>query len=72
MTVTLNRWQGNKQKDQEELHSCRDWELGVFHVIVMITACLAKRKRLGVAREHNIFGKNEVVPLHIFILLSLF
>lgn len=44
----------------------------VFHVIVMITACLAERKRLGVAREHNISGKNEVVPLRIFILLSLF
>ncbi|KAJ6728927.1 PROTEIN NRT1/ PTR FAMILY 5.2-LIKE [Salix viminalis] len=26
----------------------------VFHVIVMITACLAERKRLGVTREHNI------------------
>jgi peptide/histidine transporter 3/4 len=44
----------------------------VLHVIVMITACLAERKRLSVAREHNIIGKNEVVPLSIFILLPQF
>jgi len=44
----------------------------MLHVIVMITACLAERKRLSVAREHNIIGKNEVVPLSIFILLLQF
>ncbi|KAJ6956666.1 protein NRT1/ PTR FAMILY 5.2 [Populus alba x Populus x berolinensis] len=44
----------------------------MLHVIVMITACLAERKRLSVAREHNIIGKNEVVPLGIFILLPQF
>ncbi|KAL9360960.1 hypothetical protein Peur_049083 [Populus x canadensis] len=44
----------------------------MLHVIVMITACLAERKRLSVAREHNIIGKNEVVPLSIFILLPQF
>jgi peptide/histidine transporter 3/4 len=44
----------------------------MLHVIVMITACLAERKRLSVAREHNIISKNEVVPLSIFILLPQF
>ncbi|KAK4482356.1 hypothetical protein RD792_009509 [Penstemon davidsonii] len=44
----------------------------VLHVIVMVTACLAERKRLSVAREHGIIGKRETVPLSIFILLPQF
>ncbi|CAK7349324.1 unnamed protein product [Dovyalis caffra] len=41
----------------------------ILHIIVMIIAFLAERKRLHVAREHNIIGKQDVVPLSIFILL---
>ncbi|KAG6724414.1 hypothetical protein I3842_03G258000 [Carya illinoinensis] len=44
----------------------------VLHVIIMITACLAERKRLGVARENHMFGKHDTVPLTIFILLPQF
>ncbi|KAJ4822763.1 hypothetical protein Tsubulata_004155, partial [Turnera subulata] len=44
----------------------------LLHVVVMMTACFAERKRLSVAREHNIFGKTDTVPLTIFILLPQF
>ncbi|KAG8370829.1 hypothetical protein BUALT_Bualt13G0024100 [Buddleja alternifolia] len=44
----------------------------VLHVIVMVTACLAERKRLSVARDNEIFKKGEIVPLSIFILLPQF
>ncbi|GMN49029.1 hypothetical protein TIFTF001_018190 [Ficus carica] len=44
----------------------------VLHVTIMVTACLAERKRLSVAGEHKVFGKHEVVPLTIFILLPQF
>uniref|UniRef100_A0A7N2MKF5 Peptide transporter n=1 Tax=Quercus lobata TaxID=97700 RepID=A0A7N2MKF5_QUELO len=43
-----------------------------LHVIIMVTACLAERKRLKVARENQIFGKSDTVPLTIFILLPQF
>ncbi|PON66806.1 Proton-dependent oligopeptide transporter [Trema orientale] len=44
----------------------------VLHVIISITACLAERKRLSVARENGVLGKNEIVPLTVFILLPQF
>lgn len=44
----------------------------LLHVIILFTACLAERKRLSVAREHNIFDKDGTVPLSIFILLPQF
>ncbi|XP_062149336.1 protein NRT1/ PTR FAMILY 5.2-like [Alnus glutinosa] len=44
----------------------------VLQVIIMITACLVERKRLGIARENHIFGKHDTVPLTIFILLPQF
>ncbi|XP_059660302.1 protein NRT1/ PTR FAMILY 5.2-like [Cornus florida] len=44
----------------------------VLHVIVMVTAFLAERKRLIVARENGISGKHQIVPLSIFILLPQF
>ncbi|XP_062149159.1 protein NRT1/ PTR FAMILY 5.2-like isoform X2 [Alnus glutinosa] len=44
----------------------------VFHVIIMVIACLAERKRLSVARENHISDKDDIVPLSIFILLPQF
>ncbi|CAA3020473.1 NRT1 PTR FAMILY -like [Olea europaea subsp. europaea] len=44
----------------------------VLHIIVMVTACLAERRRLRVAKENEIFEKNQIVPLSIFILLPQF
>ncbi|KAI3460981.1 hypothetical protein Pfo_017644 [Paulownia fortunei] len=44
----------------------------VLHVIVMVTACLAERRRLSVARENGILEKGQTVPLSIFILLPQF
>ncbi|XP_058761917.1 protein NRT1/ PTR FAMILY 5.2-like [Vicia villosa] len=44
----------------------------VLHVIIMITACLAERKRLSVARENRLFGPHDTLPLTIFILLPQF
>ncbi|GLT42274.1 hypothetical protein SLA2020_162850 [Shorea laevis] len=44
----------------------------VLHVIIMLIACMAERKRLSVAKEHHIFGKNDTVPLTVFILLPQF
>ncbi|XP_075648164.1 protein NRT1/ PTR FAMILY 5.2-like isoform X1 [Castanea sativa] len=43
-----------------------------LHVIIMVTACLAERKRLKIARENQIFGKSDTVPLTVFILLPQF
>ncbi|GMY06331.1 protein NRT1/ PTR FAMILY 5.2-like [Fagus crenata] len=43
-----------------------------LHVIIMVTACLAERKRLKVAKENHIFGKNDTVPLSIFVLFPQF
>ncbi|AES81568.1 peptide transporter PTR3-like protein [Medicago truncatula] len=44
----------------------------VFHVIVMVVSCLIERKRLSVAREHNLLGKLATTPLSIFILVPHF
>ncbi|XP_061343377.1 protein NRT1/ PTR FAMILY 5.2-like [Gastrolobium bilobum] len=44
----------------------------VLHVIIMITACFAERKRLCVARENNLLGLHDTLPLTIFILLPQF
>ncbi|EXB53513.1 Peptide transporter [Morus notabilis] len=44
----------------------------VLHIIIMVTACLAERKRLSVARQNKIFGKHEIVPLTIFVLIPQF
>ncbi|GMN49031.1 hypothetical protein TIFTF001_018219 [Ficus carica] len=41
----------------------------VLHIIISLTASFTKRKRLSVARAHGVFGKNETVPLTVFILL---
>nr|KYP62426.1 Peptide transporter PTR3-A [Cajanus cajan] len=41
----------------------------VLHVIIMITAVLAERRRLSVARENHLFGPHDTIPLTIFILL---
>lgn len=44
----------------------------VLHIVISITACLAERKRLSVARENGVFGKKEIVPLTVFILIPQF
>ncbi|KAL0418621.1 UNVERIFIED_CONTAM: protein NRT1/ PTR FAMILY 5.2 [Sesamum radiatum] len=44
----------------------------ILQVITMITACLAERRRLSVARANGIFKKGETIPLSIFILLPQF
>ncbi|XP_047942293.1 protein NRT1/ PTR FAMILY 5.2-like isoform X2 [Salvia hispanica] len=44
----------------------------VIHVLIMAMAFLAERRRLSVARENGIYGKDETVPLSIFILLPQF
>ncbi|CDP03779.1 unnamed protein product [Coffea canephora] len=44
----------------------------VFHVIIMIIASFVERERLQAARDHNIVGKDQIVPLSIFILLPQF
>ncbi|XP_027188302.1 protein NRT1/ PTR FAMILY 5.2-like [Cicer arietinum] len=44
----------------------------VLHVIIMVTACLAERKRLHVARENRLFGQHDTLPITIFILLPQF
>lgn len=44
----------------------------VLHVIVMTVASLVEWKRLRVAREHEITGAKQIVPLSIFILMPQF
>ncbi|KAL6271369.1 hypothetical protein ACE6H2_028280 [Prunus campanulata] len=44
----------------------------VIHVVIMVTAWLAERKRLSVVREHQLFGKKDTLPLTIFILFPQF
>lgn len=44
----------------------------VLHVVIMITSCLAERKRLDVAKAKGITEKHQIVPLTIFILLPQF
>jgi peptide/histidine transporter 3/4 len=44
----------------------------VLHIAIMVTACLVEKKRLRVARENNLFGRHDTIPLTIFILLPQF
>ncbi|XP_071687693.1 protein NRT1/ PTR FAMILY 5.2-like [Rutidosis leptorrhynchoides] len=44
----------------------------VLHIIIMIIASIVERKRLSVAKDHNIFKNDKNVPLSIFILLPQF
>ncbi|KAL9285070.1 hypothetical protein ACSQ67_024600 [Phaseolus vulgaris] len=44
----------------------------VLHVIIMLTACFVERKRLSVARENNLLGQLDKIPLTIFILIPQF
>ncbi|XWS47020.1 hypothetical protein CRYUN_Cryun14cG0117700 [Craigia yunnanensis] len=44
----------------------------MLQLIIMIIACFAEKKRLSVAREHQKFGKNDILPLSIFVLLPQF
>ncbi|XP_057781629.1 protein NRT1/ PTR FAMILY 5.2-like [Salvia miltiorrhiza] len=44
----------------------------LLHIIIMATASFAERRRLSVARRNGITGKDEIVPLSIFILLPQF
>lgn len=44
----------------------------VFHIIIMVTASFAEKRRLSVARENGVMEKNQTVPLTIFILLPQF
>lgn len=44
----------------------------LLHVIIMVVASLAERKRLSVAHANGVFAKGETVPLSIFILLPQF
>ncbi|XP_019188319.1 PREDICTED: protein NRT1/ PTR FAMILY 5.2-like [Ipomoea nil] len=44
----------------------------VIHVVIMVTAVLAERKRLSVAKEHGIVAQKGIVPLSIFVLLPQF
>jgi len=44
----------------------------VLHVFIMLTACFVERRRLSVARENNLLGQLDQIPLTIFILLPQF
>lgn len=44
----------------------------VVHIIIMVTACFVERRRLRVARENNLLGQHDTIPLTIFILLPQF
>ncbi|CAI9107575.1 OLC1v1006959C1 [Oldenlandia corymbosa var. corymbosa] len=47
--------------------------IGFFlQIITMIVASFMERERLKVARNHGVFGKDQIVPLSIFILLPQF
>lgn len=43
-----------------------------LHVIVMVIASLVERKRLNVARENNLLGLHDALPLTIFALFPQF
>lgn len=43
-----------------------------MHILIMVIASFVERIRLSVAKEHNITGKHQTVPLSIFILLPQF
>lgn len=40
----------------------------VLHIIFMVITSLVERKRLSVARENQLLGKDDTVPLTVFIL----
>ncbi|RWR97605.1 protein NRT1/ PTR FAMILY 5.2 [Cinnamomum micranthum f. kanehirae] len=44
----------------------------ILHIIIMLTASFAERRRLSVARDHGVVEKDQIVPLTIFILLPQF
>ncbi|KAK2363866.1 protein NRT1/ PTR FAMILY 5.2 [Trifolium repens] len=44
----------------------------VLNIIILVIASLVERKRLNVARENNLLGMNDTIPLTIFILLPQF
>ncbi|XP_058761914.1 protein NRT1/ PTR FAMILY 5.2-like [Vicia villosa] len=44
----------------------------VLYIIILVIACLIERKRLKVARENNLLGMHDTIPLSIFILLPQF
>lgn len=44
----------------------------VFYIIILVIACLVERKRLRVAKENNLLGMHDTIPLTIFILLPQF
>ncbi|CAK8543625.1 unnamed protein product [Lathyrus sativus] len=44
----------------------------IIHVIVMVISCFVERKRLRVARENNLLGRHDTLPLTIFILFPQF
>ncbi|PWA36059.1 proton-dependent oligopeptide transporter family [Artemisia annua] len=43
-----------------------------IHVVIMIIASVAERRRLSVAKDHGITEKGQTVPLSIFVLLPQF
>ncbi|RWR97607.1 protein NRT1/ PTR FAMILY 5.2-like protein [Cinnamomum micranthum f. kanehirae] len=44
----------------------------ILHILVMVTASFAERRRLSVARDHGLVESGKQVPLTIFILLPQF
>jgi peptide/histidine transporter 3/4 len=44
----------------------------VLHIIFMVVASLVERKRLSVARENQLLGKHDTLPLAVFILVPQF
>ncbi|KAL5059742.1 hypothetical protein RYX36_031346 [Vicia faba] len=44
----------------------------VLYIIILVIACLIERKRIKVARENNLLGIQDTIPLTIFILLPQF
>ncbi|PRQ25765.1 putative proton-dependent oligopeptide transporter family, major facilitator superfamily [Rosa chinensis] len=44
----------------------------VLHIIILMTAFFAERRRLSVIQENKLFGKRDTVPLTIFILFPQF
>jgi peptide/histidine transporter 3/4 len=44
----------------------------VLHIIILMTAFFAERRRLSIIKENKLFGKRDTVPLTIFILLPQF
>ncbi|KAI3760201.1 hypothetical protein L1987_50592 [Smallanthus sonchifolius] len=44
----------------------------IIHIITMAVACLVERKRLSVAKYHDIYIPGQIVPLRIYILIPQF